>query len=72
MTHVKRANLHDTEIQKGTIYNNGELAFLDKVSDINLAESIQMEIYVVVLYSHILLGLAQAFVYCLYCFLKEI
>lgn len=49
MTHVKRANLHDTEIQKGTIYNNGELAFLDKVSDINLAESIQMEIYVVVL-----------------------
>lgn len=47
MTNAKRANLNAVEIQKSTIYNNGELAFLDKVSDINLTESIQMEIYVV-------------------------
>ncbi len=47
MTNAKKANLNAAEIQKSTIYNNGELAFLDKVSDINLTESIQMEIYVV-------------------------
>ena len=29
-------------------------------------------LYTSVLYSHVLLGLAQAFVYCLYCFLKEV
>lgn len=47
MTNTKRASLKATEIQRSTIYNNGELAFLDKVSDINLQESIQMDIYII-------------------------
>ncbi|MCS3051089.1 helix-turn-helix domain-containing protein [Parabacteroides johnsonii] len=49
MESVRKANLNSTDIQHSTIYNNGELAFLDKVSDINVTESIQMEIYVIVL-----------------------
>lgn len=49
MMNTKKANLNSIDIQNVTIYNNGDLAFLDKASDINITESIQMEIYVVVL-----------------------
>lgn len=46
---TKKANLNTPDIQDIKIYNNGNLAFLDKLSDINMPESVQMEIYVIVL-----------------------
>lgn len=46
---TKKANLNTIDVQDNMIYNNGDLAFLDNIDDINIAESIQMEIYVVVL-----------------------
>ena len=44
-----KANLDTPDIRDIKIYNNGNLAFLDKLSDINMPESVQMEIYVIVL-----------------------
>lgn len=49
MRNTPKANLSTPNIQDVKIYNNGNLAFLDKLSDINKPESVQMEIYVIVL-----------------------
>lgn len=53
MKDVKKGNLRDTELEKMTIYNNGEIAFLNNLKDIEHTAfsdaAIQMEVYVVVL-----------------------
>lgn len=47
MEYFKKANLADREIQNLAIYNNGDLAFFDDLKEIDMGESIWMEIYIV-------------------------
>lgn len=49
MTNIKKVNLADEEISQIAIYNNGELALIDNLSDIALALPVKSEIYVIVL-----------------------
>lgn len=53
MKDVRKGNLQDMELQKMAIYNNGEVAFLNNLKDLEHMEFadmiIQMEVYVVVL-----------------------
>lgn len=46
MEHIRKAKLTDAELQSKAIYNNGDLAFFDKLSDIDLEERILTDIII--------------------------
>ena len=50
MKYVKKGNLRDIDFQKIFIYNNGEIAFVNNLKDLEKTnQAIQLEIYVVLL-----------------------
>lgn len=53
MSGVRKGNLYDPEFQKVSLYNNGEVAFIDNLQDLRhiiLADwAVQMEMYVIIL-----------------------
>ena len=46
---LRRANLKDEEIQKYVTYNDGELALVKNIHDINSIHPCQLEVFVIVL-----------------------
>lgn len=49
MDNIEKVNLDASEIRQITIYNNGELAFIENINDIDITRTIQTEFYVMVL-----------------------
>lgn len=49
MENLRKANLKDSEIQKEVMYNDGELALINNIHDINALLPCQLEIFVIVL-----------------------
>lgn len=46
MKYVKKGNLRDIDFQKIFIYNNGEIAFVNNLKDLEKTnQAIQLEIY---------------------------
>lgn len=46
MDNIEKVNLDASEIRQITIYNNGELAFIENINDIDITRTIQTEFYV--------------------------
>ena len=53
---IKKVNLNANEFQELTIYNDGKLAFISNLKDIDVSSMVQTEIYVIAL---VLEGKAQ-------------